>query len=189
MTRLHLWALCAFWALSACALDEPVFVEGVDVLDVSLSLHTEDMGVHPDESVLSDPNNPFRHSEIVGETRWRILANAPNVTAFYAWATILARQPMGETQFYVAIKLRDIYLTGDAAQSALPIVRAMAIRAFQAVLDHFPDALSFDASGNSAVALAPAAYDEIVALGGRVRGRWVRGESAEGPFLVELPSP
>ena len=48
------------------------------------------------------------------------------------------------------------------------------------MLDEFPDAVTYDATGTIAYELAPQAYAGIVALGGVVEGDWVLITNKDG---------
>lgn len=164
-------AVAAF-AGAACY-EPPSYIYGDFVGTEPLELHSSGVGVHPDTSVLSDPNNPFVGDIPVGDLKWDIETYASDVAAFYSWASILAIEPTGENQFYVAQNLADIYVNGNAVQDDLEAVRDQAIAAYQAVLDHFPDAQSFDATGTFAFELVTPSYLAILDLGGTPEGDWV----------------
>lgn len=178
--------------LVACALtsvltgcgDAPTYVVGQDLGALSFNLHTANMGIHPDTSVLQDPANPFATSAIADETKWIVTGEAGPVAAFYIWATTLARVPTGEAQYYAATALADIYAARLAEAPLLPYVRLMAIQGFQSLLDHFPTSVSYQADGTSSYPLAPAAYQGIINLGGSVQGNWVVLELEGGGTAV-----
>lgn len=174
------WLLLAAVVASAGCYDPAGYVYGVALDDVTFQLHSENVGIYPDTSVLDDPNNPFAQSTPGEETKWDIQSNAAAAARFYAWATLLARQPGGEAQFYVGINLVSVYQTGAASQADLPLVRTQAIRAYQAVLDNFPDAVTYDATGTIAYDLATPAFKGITDLGGTVQGGWVLMRTASG---------
>jgi hypothetical protein len=163
--------LAAAVGISGCY--EPAhFVYGESLEDLTLQLHSDNVGIHPDNSVLEDPNNPFVHTTPGVETKWKIQSSGAHVAAFYSWATLLAREPGGEAQFYVGNTLLAVYQTGAASQEELPRVKAQAIRAYQSVLDNFPDAVTYDATGTIAYDLVTPAYKGIVEMGGTVQGGW-----------------
>jgi hypothetical protein len=182
------WLLLAVAAVgtSGCY-DEATYVYGENLDGMTLQLHSPDVGVYPDQSVLEDPNNPFRLNSPGDETKWQIQGSGDRVAAFYAWATLLARGPYGEAQFYVATDLVAIYQNGEASQEDLPKVRTQAIRAFQSVLDNFPDAVTYDASGTTAYELLTPSYKGIVDLGGVVQGGWVLVQTSNGQERVVKP--
>ena len=67
-----------------------------------------------------------------------------------------------------------------AAAANRDAVKTMAIRAYQSVLDNFPDSVSFDATGTVSFRLATPAYKAIVARGGKVEGDWVLVTTPDG---------
>ena len=175
-------------AIGACllggCLDAPSHVEGKDLHAQRLSLYSTKMGIHPNTDVLHDPNNPFLDGPVGEETKWVVLQHANPAAAFYAWATLLAQGPNGERQYYVAKQLELIYTSGAVSGVELPYVRTMAIGAYQAQLDHFPDAVSYDASGKYAFELATLSYEGIVRLGGTVEGGWVLVKTPSGSTVA-----
>lgn len=167
-------------ALSASCAEGGEFLYGESVADLELRLHSPDVGVYPDTSVLDDENNPFAAVLVGDDTRWQIETQAGHVVAFYSWATLSARRPSGETQFYTAKNLAGVYKTGAAAQGDLPTVRLLAIRGFQALLDYFPDSVTYDATGTITYDLATPALEGILDLGGIVSGGWILVETSGG---------
>lgn len=171
------WALVAL--LAGCGVEPSEYVFGFNVTGQRFVLFSETVGIHPSQDVQLDPNNPFKDYGVGSETKWEILADGGNVATFYAWATLLASQPTGEHQFYTGIALRGIYRAQEAPDEDLETIRAMAIAAFQSVLDNFPESVTFEASGKRSFRLATFAFNQIIELGGQVQGDWV---------LVQLPS-
>ena len=153
--------------------DGPEYLFGDNLTGLEFTVYTTDVGIYPDQSVLDDPNNTFGDQPPLNDLKWDLHATAGNVPAFYGWATMLAYEPIGENQYFAALRLRDIYYRGDPPPGYGPVVRDMALRGFQSVLDNFPDSLVFDASGTVGFRLAPLAYDGIIELGGTVEGNWV----------------
>lgn len=178
--------LAAAVGISGCY--EPAsFVYGESLEDLTLQLHSPNVGIYPDNSVLEDPNNPFRHATPGVETKWKIQASSAHVAAFYSWATLLAREPGGEAQFYVGTTLLAIYQNGEASQAELPLVKAQAIRAYQSVLDNFPDAVTYDATGTYAYDLVTPAYKGITEMGGTVQGGWTLVKLSNGQDRAVKP--
>lgn len=180
-TRTHYAHLCAL-LLFGTACEAPAAGEwlvGDSLIDTRLVLTSLEQGIHPSRDVLDNPNNPFRFSPPGLETRWTILDYGGNAASFYAWATLLAVQPTGEYQFYAASRLQAIYERAEVSAVELPFVKDMAIAAYQAQLDHFPDAVTFDASGTIPYELATPAYKAILALGAVPRG-WVLVTKPDG---------
>ncbi len=153
-------------------------------LPTELTLYSPDVGVHPDRSILDDPDNPFAVGALADTTVWELQSNGGNVAAFYAWATANARGASGERQYYAALDLKAIYQLDQAIEDDLPTVRDLAIRGFQAVLDHFPEAVTYDATGTITYELATPSYNAILDLGGEVTGGWILITNADGTSVA-----
>lgn len=149
-----------------------------------LSLTSGQSGIYPSEAVLAEPQNPFLRSPIGNETKWQIAISAPNPASFYCFATMLAREPTGEHQLYAAGFLKLVYENEEALEQHLPIIREMAIAGFQAVLDHFPDSVTYLSDGVSTIRLAPMAYQGIKSLGGNPEGDWYEVMLSDGSTTV-----
>ena len=175
----HLVLVLVGLGLGGCADDGDPW-SGENLAGMTLSLHSKDVGVYPDQSVLSDPGNPFAGGAIGEQTIWQIQSSGGNVAAFYAWATALARGASGERQYYAALDLKAIYQMNQAVAEDMPQVRDNAIRGFQAVLDHFPDAVTYDATGTIAWDLATPSVLAILEMGGKVEGGWVIVQTENG---------
>jgi hypothetical protein len=173
-------------SLGGCSSDA-TFYYGQSIGGLQLSLSDPDEGIYPSLSALADPNNPFAHSTMGDQTKWNVQSSNEPVAAFYAWATVNARQPYGESQYYVAFNLKATYLAGAAAVDDLPAIRAQAIRAFQTVLDYFPDAVTYDATGKIPYDLATPSYQAIIDLGGTVAGGWVLLQTSDGHARAVKP--
>ncbi len=169
-----------------CSTDATFYYED-SLADLTLSFSDPDEGIHPSKAALSDPNNPFADANVGGETKWQIQSGAGAIAAFYSWATILAHQPGGEAQFYVGKNLQTAFLSGDARVEDPAATQAQAIRAFQMVLDQFPDSVTYDATGTIAYDLATPAYQGIVALGGTVQGGWILVTKEDGQKRAVKP--
>lgn len=178
--------LAAAVGISGCY-DPASFVYGESLEDLTLQLHSSNVGIHPDNSVLEDPNNPFAHATPGVETKWKIQSSGAHVAAFYSWATLLAREPGGEAQFYVGNTLLAVYQSGAASQEELPKVKAQALRAYQSVLDNFPDSVTYDATGTIAYDLVTPAYKGIVEMGGTVQGGWTLVKLTNGQDRAVKP--
>ncbi|MCE9673880.1 hypothetical protein LY474_39405 [Myxococcus stipitatus] len=173
-------------ALGGCY-DRASYEYGQSLKDLTLSVYDPTMGIHPSKLVLEDPNNPFANSMPGELTKWDIQTSAGPVASFYAWATILANGAYGEAQYYTAVNLVGVYQNGLANQADLPVVREMAIGGYQAMLDNFPDAWAYDASGQPAYDLATPAFKAIVELGGTVSGGWVLVRTSSGTDKAVRP--
>ena len=154
-------------ALSLLACAEPGDYVYGDTLDqIELNLSDETSGIHPSLAVMDDPNNPFRLARSGPETKWKIESAGQPIASFYSWATWLATEPTGEHQYYTALSLRSIFQRGLVDEEQLGQVRLMAIEGFRAVLEHFPDAVTYDFTGTVAYPIATDAYRALVELGG-----------------------
>jgi hypothetical protein len=153
---------------------------GGEPLPEQLVVHFPDEGVYPSRSVLEDPDNPFALGALEQQTIWDLQSGASPVASFYAWATANARGPAGERQFYAALDLKAIYQLSKASDADLPAVRDLSIRGYQAVLDHFPTSVTYDATGTIAYDLATPSVEAILELGGTVQGGWVIVMTADG---------
>ena len=141
---------------------------GVDLGAMEFNYFSESMGVYPDASVLDDPNNVFANG-LNGETKWDLESNKSQagmtVACFYGWSTMLAFEPTGEHQFYTASALHDMYLRQESQPDDIYAVRDLALAGYQAILDHFPNSVSYLADGVSTFELAPLACQAIIDLG------------------------
>lgn len=179
-------ALLAFAMTTACAAEGAPF-EPIDLDAIEFHVCGPDMGIHPDDSVLADADNPFADAIISDDGKWAIQTRASGVAAFYAWATLHARAPSGEAQFYAALNLQLVYERELAPADELAWVRNQAIRGYQAVLDDFPDSVTWDASGTVAYDLATMAYKGIVSLDAVPDG-WILVPTADGGERA-IPAP
>lgn len=171
--------LVAALALFGCT-KTPAYLYGRDFTSLTFHAYSQNEGVYPDQSILADPNNPFASDPPTDSGKWTLEANAGPVAAFYSWATILADNPTGESQWYAAHDLQQIFRTGQASADQLPIAEQMAIAGYQAVLDYFPTSVTYDSTGKIAFSLATMAYQGIVGLGGTVQGGWVLIKTEDG---------
>lgn len=174
------WRLVGFVVLAGACIESGEYRYGENVTGLRFEIFDEDEGIHPADVTLTNPRNPFRDHPIGEETKFLLLAQGGNAAGFYAWATLLARAPSGENQFYTATKLHDVAVSGElsSAEEVCRVTR-MAGRAYQAVLDFFPDSVSYLEDGTPFY-LAPLAYRGIEDLGLRVRGDWVLATDAGG---------
>ncbi len=156
----------------ACG-EAPEYRVGLELNEVQFEFFDLSEGIYPSTVVLNNPNNPFAEFSIGAVTKFAIQDGANNAAAFYAWATVLANEPIGENQFFAATSLRDIYLSDGLDSADRQRVREMAIAGFQSVLNNFPASRLFDATGTQSFRLATPAYQEIVALNGTPEGDWV----------------
>lgn len=165
----------------ACVTEAPEWVYGDDLRELVVSPVSWDEGVYPDVSVLDDPQNPFADG-IDDTLKWEILGTDCG-PGFYAFATALAYQPNGEHQYYTAWCLQTLYDAGRLAPEDTFWGWSAAVRGYQVVLDTFPDAVSYDATGTTAWSLVPLAYQGIEALGATPEG-WVEVVTEDGSTAV-----
>jgi hypothetical protein len=133
--------------LTACGPGAGTPYDGIATDNIAFHLYSTDMGIHPSQAVLEDPNNPFAHVAVDDlnngtpekpARKWAFNPmTAPPVTCFYVWASTLASAPNGENQFYTAERLYDIHRFNLSRPEDHEAVRGMAIRAFTAILDYF----------------------------------------------------
>lgn len=179
-TRIFSLVFVVFGMFAGSCGDDPEFRLGQNVSGVEFVFFSETEGIYPSAVTLFNPNNPFREFRISGEAKFAISAYGGNAGAFYAWATVLANEPIGENQFFAASKLRDLYEANEVAEEDRETVRQMAITGFQTVLDCFPNSLLFDETGTFGRPLATPAYLEILALDGVPEGDWVLVQDSNG---------
>ncbi|MBV71799.1 MAG: hypothetical protein CMH52_10715 [Myxococcales bacterium] len=163
ITRVTLWVglLC----IVACG-ETGEFLYGAQFEALSLNTNDPSLGIHPSQTVLNDPNNPFRFERSGEETKWDIESARQPIAAFYSWATWLATEPTGEHQYYVGLNLKAIYQRNLVPESDGETVRQLAIAAFRSVLDNFPDAVTYDITGTVAYPIRPDAFRALESLGG-----------------------
>jgi hypothetical protein len=160
-------------ALGGCT-RTPTYLYGQDYSRVHFHISGPNMGVYPDQTVLTEPNNPFANNppnyncapDAGNECKahWDLQANAGPVVAFYSWATIDALSPGGEYQYYAALDLQQIYQTGQADAADLPTAERLAVAGYQSVLDNFPLSVTYDKDGITSYSLADLSLAAIVAI-------------------------
>ena len=184
VSRIRIPAFVLALALAGCG-PAPTYRYGFNAAALLFSPTSPTEGIHPDASVVRDPDNPFRVHPLGPKTKWALLDGGVSVAAFYAFATSLVAEPIGENQFYAAKALEEIAATSAVKDVArVDEVKRMAIAGYQALLDQFPDALGYDATGTTGYRLATPAYKAIVALGGTVKGDWVLVKTQAGEEAV-----
>lgn len=178
--------LAAAITLSACG-DDFVPFEGIFLSSLPFNFFSEDCGIHPNDDILADPGNPFAEIPVSDETAFDIrFGGGGPVGTYYAWGTNLAVGANGERQFYTAEALKGIFDEDLFSPGLRETVRSMAIRAFQAQLDFFPDATNFDRFGAKQFRYATSSFKSIVELGGEVNGDWVLVRTVdEGGMVTE----
>lgn len=103
--------------------------------DYVLNLYSVSEGIHPDQSVLDNPENPFATANLNMENVWDLNDACPSPKArFYLWSSILATIPIGEYQYFTAKSLHELYTAGGSENA-----KEQAKKAYRATLDHFFD--------------------------------------------------
>ncbi len=178
--------------LVACEEDvpDPFFEFGTVLGDLELEIISDTMGVHPDRSILFDPNNPFRNGVSI-ETKFQMVdaENGPGpVPGFYAAATALAIEPTGENQFLAASQAQAIFEQRRVDDVDLAVVRKLAITGYQTVLDEFPGAVTFDGTGRVPFDLMAPTIEGILALGGTPENGWYLAVGPDGQTTIAVQS-
>lgn len=174
-------------ALAGCEpLEAPTYRYGVDLEDHAFVWFDATEGVHPSAMVLQNPNNPFADGGVSNTGKWEIEEGGNHAVAFYGWATVLVGEPTGEAQYYAASHLEQLFYGDDVDGSEVFRVREQAIAAYTAVLDSFPEGVSYDASGTFAFRMAPLAYAGLQRLGGPIPDGWVQVETPDGPDVFKI---
>ncbi len=116
------------------------------------------VGVFPNADVISDPNNRFADITSIHGERWNFFNNLGNtgtdlIHRFYVWATVNAKGPFGESQYYAAFSLHNVLAAGSLIQPGHEsTVSNIVVRCFVAVIDEFPEGdLFFDFTPNNGV--------------------------------------
>ncbi|MBS3767885.1 MAG: hypothetical protein KGY75_07180 [Candidatus Cloacimonetes bacterium] len=101
--------------------------------DHELILYSNNEGIYPNTDVLKNPNNPYADANINMESVWDLYDECPSAKSkYYLWATILAKIPIGEYQYFTAKSLHELYTVGGSENA-----KKQAKKAYRAVLDHF----------------------------------------------------
>ena len=179
LRRLSVPLISVAISMSACV-DPPPYFYAEKITDRSFTLYHPKVGVFPHLFVLSDPQNPFADYGVGEETKWQIESSGDPIAGFYAWSTLLTIQPTGEHQFYTALNLRAIYERSEIEEGQEEQLLSTCIDAFQAVLDHFPESVTYDSSGMIPYGLATLAFLELQELGVAPRGGWVLVDAPDG---------
>lgn len=126
--------------LSACDRKNGTIVDIIELpTDYELTLYGADEGIYPNTDILKDPNNPYADANVYMENVWDLNDECPSAKSkFYLWATILAKSPTGEYQYYTAQSLHELYTVGGSENA-----REQAKKAYRATLDHFFDSVTW----------------------------------------------
>ena len=157
--------------LLGCA-PQPYYYHGFNLRSVEFVLTSDEQGIYPNNGILTDPNNPFPTPLFEG--KWDIESFGYPPASYYAWATQLAVEPIGENQYYTALALSNLYNLDLVDEYERFYVWDMAVRAHESVLLHFPDSVSYLADGVSSFPLAPLSYQALIDLGADV-SEWEDG--------------
>jgi hypothetical protein len=107
--------------------------------DYILNLYGVNEGIHPDKSVLDNPDNPFANANVNMVNVWDLTEDCPSPKSrFYLWATLLANSPTGEFQYFTAKSLHELYTVGGSENA-----KEQAKRAYRATLDYFFDSVTW----------------------------------------------
>ena len=91
-------------------------------------------------------------------------------------------------QFYTAQLAHTMYRNNEVHEEEKERLRLIAVNGYQAVLDYFPDALTYDVSGTIAYRVSTLAYNGIVDLGEVPTGGWVLVTTDAGTQVaIQLP--
>lgn len=108
-------------------------------VDSELVLHCEEVGLFENDCILEDPANPYTLVNVSEETKFDLNDGAPSAKSrYYLWATMQARNPSGENQYYVAVSLHEVY-----SESADPLIREHTKKAYRSVLDNYFTSATF----------------------------------------------
>ncbi|MEL6347563.1 MAG: hypothetical protein AAFV53_30930 [Myxococcota bacterium] len=184
MLRTLLCSLSAGALVAGCdELDDPSFIYGESLADIEFIVLDPDQGVHPNASISTHPENPFRFGISI-DAKFDAATLGP-VPAFYGWAQALVQEPTGEHQYFAAAAAKDIYNFGLADDADLVYARSIAVRGYQNCLNEFADSTAtFDVTGNVRSDLLADTIRGLEELGGEVPAGWVLVEQSDGSFVA-----
>ena len=112
------------------------------------------VGVFPHSDVISDPNNRFADVTGIHGERWNFVRGLErsvlignirdNIHIFYVWATVNAKGPFGESQYYTAFALQNVLMNGLVEPGHESTVSNIIVRCLVATIDEFPEGFNFD---------------------------------------------
>lgn len=173
--------LIAFAVLFTSGCEEPDSSDGTNIdelllpTDVVLNLFCPDVGINDEQCVLDDPENPFATVTILEPDQVPPGSDAPDKfdlfnslppgpsgakARFYLWATVLARRPTGENQWYTARALHELFDANSNFAFEDELIKEHALKAYRSVLDNFFGSVTFFVFGGVAF---PAPLNEQVA--------------------------
>ena len=167
--------------LMGCEAPQPYYYRGMNLLDVEFVFADVEHGTYPDTGILNHPTNPIDQALFAG--KWDVEAFGYAPASYYVWATQLAVEATGDNQFYTAQALTSIYMLEMMDEYERYHVWQMAVNAHNALLEHFPDAVSYLADGVTYFPLAPLSYEALVTLGADV-SNWHRIETEDGGIVI-----
>lgn len=188
MNTPHAFLLSFSWlgllvAVGCEPLPDPAYLYGERLSDLAFIVLDPDQGVHPNASILSHPENPFRRG-ISLEAKFAAQDQGP-IPAFYAWAQALVQEPTGEHQFFTAAAAHDIHSLGLAEDADLVYARSIAVRGYQNCLTVFPDSTAtFDVTGNARYDLLAQAIQGLQDLGGEIPLGWALLTQPDGSVVA-----
>lgn len=162
---------------------EPSYIYPVNLNDIEFVLFDGTEGIYPSTSILDHPANPFVESGMDDVNKWEVESSGAAAAAFYSWAMVNVRGAHGEAQYYTALNLQRVFQRELAAPEDLYTVRGMAVDGYQAVLDNFPNDVTFTADGFP-LPLALLAFEGITSLGSYPQGGWIRISDENGNASV-----
>ena len=172
-------------SLLGCTHPQPVYYEGLSLASIEFVYVSPEHGTHPNTGILSDSNNPFAGSAL-WDDKWDVETYGHPPASYYAWATQLAVEPVGENQYYTASALTSMYNFQTVDLDYLPLVWKMAVNAHLSILENFPHSVSYLADEITSFQLAPLSYEALELLGADLSG-WTMVTADDGTVLI-LPT-
>ena len=164
-----------------CEAPQPYYYRGMNLLDVEFVYADVEHGTYPNTGILNHPTNPI--DQALFEGKWDVEAFGYAPASYYVWATQLAVEATGDNQYYTAQALTSIYSLDMMDEYERYHVWQMAVNAHTALLEHFPDSVSYLADGVTYFPLAPLSYEALLSLGADVSD-WERIETEDGGFVI-----